>query len=187
MSTTSLFVELVVIGSGTMAWILLLVVGCLGLDPVRFHGSLSPAILVVLLPVVYLLGILSDRFADSLLSPWDKALRGQVFDSRDEYFEDHRTLRTGSPVLAELLDYGRSRMRICRGWVLNSAFLALAWPFCIVRVLRSWQLGLAGSASALLLFVLCLVVWRDLTLTEYRKVRRQAEYVRSNSGTGSVV
>lgn len=77
MNTTSLFVELVVIGVGALAWVALLVLSVFGYDWVPLDPLLAAAATVPLLSVVYVLGIVSDRVADLLFDlVWTRTLRG---------------------------------------------------------------------------------------------------------------
>ena len=67
MSTTNLFVELIVIGLGAAIWVTLLVLAALGLDTRTVLGlAENTVILAWTVPVVYLLGIVTDRLADGL-------------------------------------------------------------------------------------------------------------------------
>jgi hypothetical protein len=81
MSTTNLFVELVVIGVAAVAWTCLLILTGFGHEWVPVDKLFSASTIVHLLALVYLLGIMSDRFSDTLLGPiWakgNKQIRGR--------------------------------------------------------------------------------------------------------------
>jgi hypothetical protein len=69
MSTTTLFVELVVVGVGALAWVCLLLMAGLGHEWVPVDKLFSPSATVPVLALVYLLGIVTDRVADTVLGP----------------------------------------------------------------------------------------------------------------------
>jgi hypothetical protein len=68
MNTTSIFVELIVIGVGTATILVLLALTVLGYDWVPWSKLTSISVAVPCLSVVYVLGIAFDRLADRLLS-----------------------------------------------------------------------------------------------------------------------
>src|SRR5215210_8108672 len=127
MGTTNLFVELVVIGVGAMAWLCLLILTVFGWTWIPLEKLFSTTALLPLVSLIYLLGIVSDRIADSIFERfWVERLQLTRFANTNEYHVARRQILTGSERLSDLLEYGRSRMRICRGWTLNSVLIAIA-------------------------------------------------------------
>jgi hypothetical protein len=74
--------------------------------------------------------------------------------------------------MAALLEYGRSRMRICRGWALNSLVAVIPVNLLFSRQERPYLRGwIFLNVALLLLAFLCWYCWRRLADTEYRKLR----------------
>jgi hypothetical protein len=181
MGTTNLFVELVVIGVGAASWLALFALAALGYDPILLKGLLSaPAAALPGLVIVYLLGIVTDRLADTLLHflRADRK-RETYFATEDEGFRARGYVLARSQYFATQFDYSRSRQRICRGWILNAVLLAVA-----VNVFLLAQPGVVahpGRLSAFLTPVLvllalgCWLAWEKLADTELKRMRDQAK------------
>ena len=182
MNTTNLFVELIVIRVGTAAWLFLLVLSVFGYGWVQADQLLSPFSAIPILAVVYVLGIITDRVADTVFERfWINDLRDRYFADKGDYYNARRLILTQSENLSDLLEYGRSRLRICRGWAVNAILILVSLnPFLWLRFEDS-HLGLSISIFASLLLVLFAVAawfsWYKLTSSEYRKVKEQAKFL----------
>ena len=180
MSTTSLFVELVVIGSGAAAWVGLLVAGAFGWAWVPVDRMLSPVAVVPVLSVVYVLGIVVDRIADALFQRQLMRLRGRWFASPHEYYRAQDFVYTRSQPLAHFYEYGRSRLRICRGWVVNSVLTAVSLDvFVWVRLPEDGRTKVAvlGTLGLLLLAIGCWIAWRRLAKAEAQRMLEQYRFL----------
>jgi hypothetical protein len=182
MSTTNLFVELIVIGVGALIWIALLVFSLFGWAWVPTDKLFSTVAIIPLLSLIYVLGIVSDRIADTLFENWwNNNLRKERFAEIKSYHAARRQILTGSDRLSDLLEYGRSRLRICRGWALNAVLIAVALNLFIwIRLSRSAVaplLSLFGTVTILLFALASWYTWKKLTVTEYRKVKEQAAFL----------
>lgn len=183
MSTTNLFVELIVIGIGTTIWIVLLVLSVFGYEWIPYEQALSLPALIPVLSIIYVLGIVTDRIADALFHHlWIASLRRDYARSESHDFDDRRLIYIRSERLADLLEYGRSRLRICRGWAFNTVGILITlhlfvWTRVADRVLRG-QLAIFGTLCLLTLIASLWFAWRQLVITDYRKVRDQAAYLR---------
>jgi len=185
MSTTNLFVELIVIGVGALAWFVLAILSIFGYEwllalPADKSAALFAAI--PLLAFTYLLGIITDRLSDGLFEKlWTDDLRNDYFDERVDYYNARRIVLTKSERLAELLEYGRSRLRICRGWAFNAILIVLALNLFIWLRLPETAprlaLTIAGSIIFLLIAWSCQYAWKKLSHSEYRKVKEQAAFM----------
>lgn len=184
MSTTNLFVELLVIGVGASLWIGLLVCGIVSVGDIPAPWLRSYPLLLVSLAFLYVLGIITDRMADWTFDQlFSSRIRSRCFDSKRAYQDARRFVLNSSDRLADLHEYGRTRIRISRGWSLNSALAALVlslqtlcqpagslWTSAAAR----WGIvGLAGLSLA------AWWSWRLLVTFEYLKVREHAEFLRS--------
>ena len=183
MTTTHLFVELLVIGFGTLAWVVILAAAIFGYDdlsalkePLLSLGALFPS-----LSLAYVFGILTDRVADWLFDElWGNHHLTDVYgiDNKNQFFEHRRELVVEGPELWQFIEYGRSRLRICRGWALNSAVLLVVVLMYAITTqsLTFWQAE--GTVSFLLLVTaLCWKSWSKLNRKEYEKIQRQADWI----------
>lgn len=132
MSTTSLFVELIVIGVGTLTALMLVIMSVFGYEWILWDKLTSSTILIPLLSIIYLLGIVIDRFADLIYSNWSKKLRLKQFASNNEY-HDAKTYvyQCANERIVSLFIYGRSRLRIIRAWSLNCVLLSVIIPIFV--------------------------------------------------------
>lgn len=183
MSTTDLFVELIIIGMGSAIWIFLLIASIFGFSWIDSNKLFSLPALIPFLSLTYVVGIIVDRIADTLFERiWSKKLFGKYYKNKDDFHNDRRIIYIHEGRLADLLEYGRSRLRICRGWVLNSVliFLALnlfAWakvPDFNLKI----QVSIFGSFFCIFLACGTWFSWYKLTLNDFRRVKEQADFLR---------
>ena len=183
MSTTELFVELLIIGIGAAIWIVLLLLSVFGISWLPSEALLSVTALIPALAVVYVLGIVVDRLCDRLFELiWRESLFRQYYDNRQAYYDDRRILYLYGAGLAQLLEYGRSRLRICRGWAVNALLIALslnlfAWTQIANGAVRL-KVSLGGTLLLLLFAYANWYAWSQLTVTTYRKIQQQAAFIR---------
>ena len=186
MTTTHLFVELLVIGIGAFLALLLGIAAVFGGSPEMFSGFMNVRALIPVLATVYVLGILVDRFADRAFDSWDMKLRRSVFGEEDSaYYEARRTLVMDAENLWRDLHYGRSRLRICRGWVFNSVLLmgglwAFRYSDKATPVIPAQEFWVALGSLALL-GVGCTWCWYRLIRTEYKKTQRIANWLETRT------
>lgn len=181
MATTAIIAEILIVGLQTLAWVTLTV---LAIRPdwsvttwITRLGSLS---LVLALAAAYVLGIVIDRVADSLLDgPGVDAARRRP--KKDKGEPSPEKLKLGAKRMAVMahektispfLEYQRSRLRITRSTCLN-LFLAIGPVVAfIVRKGSGWRhewLPVAGMTLGLLV---------TLVLTAYSYVRIYRAYLR---------
>ncbi|MEZ6048634.1 MAG: hypothetical protein R3C11_24265 [Planctomycetaceae bacterium] len=183
MTTTNLFVELLVIGVGAACWIVLTVMGVFGLEWVHIELLQNYSVVVVLLALVYLLGIITDRLADYVFDKLFSApLRARYFNEKREYQNARRLIFSTSDRLADMHEYGRTRIRICRGWAVNAYLVAISFNFFLYNQYSTaeWYRTamLTGTTAALLLSFASWMSWRMLCSTEYLKIREHADFLR---------
>ncbi|MFD7499349.1 hypothetical protein ACFV8T_45175 [Streptomyces sp. NPDC059832] len=175
-AATAMFVEVLVVGIGAITASALLLIALIGpattakLAPVT--GSSAAA--GVGLAAAYALGILIDRAADTALTPHRRQLRTRFFPSNTAYAQARLRL-ADSPVLAARADYARSRMRICRGWTLNTLALTFTADLAMLRYSFEHRPLILGATSALGMATAFgfYRAWRALTVTGYRKLAEQ--------------
>ncbi len=183
MSTTNLFVELLVIGVGATCWVGVLLFGGNRIDDIPEAWLRSYPLLFILLAFIYVLGIITDRMADWTFDQlFSRHIRSRFFGSKREYQDARRLVLSSSSRLADLHEYGRTRIRISRGWSLNAAIAAI-----VLSIESIWQPNhpLWGSKTIPWAIVgfLCLSIaawwsWQLLCNYEYLKVKEHAEFLR---------
>jgi len=180
MSTTNLFVELVVIGVGAVMWLSVAFLGIFGLAWFPLEQLNSPLFLIVFFSVVYILGIITDRMADSLFEKWYSGkLREEWFPSIQAYYSARRIVFERSQHLSNILEYRRSRLRICRGWIVNFVFLTITANLYIwVQLSPSCNritISFFVTSTLVLLVFLSWLSWKRLVIDEYKKSWEQAD------------
>jgi len=150
LSYTPLFVELIVIGIGTAIW-LLLFAGALFRHKFEAKPLLDNKLFLALLSAtVYVLGIVTDRQARDLFMPTIEAqAKHSVYTSekiqqvkahaphlteQNLSMELEKFIRANSEALAAKIDYNRSRLRICRSWILHFFLIGIGFLVWNVRV-----------------------------------------------------
>ncbi|MFF5044682.1 hypothetical protein [Streptomyces nigra] len=171
-----MFVEVLVVGIGFLTGLGILAAAIAGPDNSR---QLAPAAATPLaagsaLAFAYALGILIDRAADTALTPVRRRLRNQSFPTSAAYAQARLKLAV-TPALSARADYARSRLRVCRGWVLNSILLTVATDLALWRYPVEHRPLLLASATVLgaLAVVGFYLSWHAITATGYRKLAIQ--------------
>jgi len=178
MSTTNLFVELIVIGVGAVFWIALVILSVFNYTWVPFDKIISLPTLVPALSVIYVLGIVVDRLADWIFHFWAESLCRKWFESLEEYHAARTLIYTRAESLRDLFEYSRSRLRICRGWALNcilivsslNLFIWVRLPADEVRL----KLSMFGSLSLGIFALGAWRAWYGLANNEYRRLLEQS-------------
>lgn len=178
MTTTALFVELLVVGAGTLEWLFLLVLVVFGYRWLpQWHGP-DTLLLFITLSSAYLLGIVIDRISNRIFRKWAWHIRRGYFKQPGDYHLARVAARRDAAIFG-LFEYGRSRLRICRGWALNAGLTfvlsqLLIWlqvPSSAPRLRLS--LMLAGSLAALT--ISCVYGWFNLCSREAEHLARLPE------------
>ncbi|MFD4998599.1 hypothetical protein [Streptomyces buecherae] len=175
-AATGMFIEVLVVGIGALTAAVLLFIALVGptvtakLAPV----ANSSAAAGVGLAAAYALGILIDRVADTALTSQRRRLRTRFFPSNTAYAQARLRL-ADFPALTARADYSRSRMRICRGWALNTLALTLAADLVMLRYSFEHRplILTAITAFGLMTTLGFYRAWRALTMTGYRKLAEQ--------------
>lgn len=171
MKTTEIIVELVVIGLGPLAMVLAFAVSA-DIPIVEIGPPNAVYSLLMALSFCYVLGIIFDRVADSIFSNAEDKVRRSMFSSVEEFQIARSLVNKNSEHIAGWGEYGRIRLRVARGWALNSALMACALP--AMEFVYGRQASPIDSKYYLpflaLLFVGCLYSWRRLARGEVRRV-----------------
>ncbi|MFJ5105451.1 hypothetical protein [Streptomyces sp. NPDC088554] len=176
MAATAMFVEVLVVGIGFLTALGILGAAIAGPHNSRQLTALASTPLAAgsALAFAYALGILIDRVADTVLTPVRRRLRSQSFPTSVAYARARIALAE-IPALAVRADYARSRLRICRGWMLDSILLTLAtdlalWRYPVEhRPLLLITATVLGTAAAVGFYL----SWHTITATGYHKLAVQ--------------
>lgn len=179
MSTTTLFVDLLIIGIQVAIWLVLLFLslfGVEGIDLAQLKGW-EATIGVLLLPLVYPIGVFVDHLADTLLSSWRKRIRDTYLQDKSRTVMD-LLMTAKDDKLSAYYDYLRIRIRISRSSAFNFGVITILFPiFASVR-LGGWT-GVATGYLAVTVAIasaavagLALYTWVGLTHGFYEKLVR---------------
>jgi hypothetical protein len=143
MNTTSIFVELVVIGLHTAIWVSLIILAFTGYQSLNIEKLFTLNLALPMLAITYILGILVDRVSDMALTAQDNRLRSRYdFRGLPSFLSMRFYILSKCSDVYEQLEYTRSRLRIARASILNFAFTVVA------SALFVWfQLGKALAAE----------------------------------------
>jgi hypothetical protein len=185
MGTTELFVELVVIGIGAAVWVVLVTLGIFGYTWVPIDKLLSVSTLIPFLSFVYIMGIITDRIADVIFEAiWTSRIQKKYYPSANLARDDRRLIYSQNEFLAKLIEYGRSRLRICRGWAFNAVLIIISANFFI-----SVQVSNPDISSKLYVWINVLggfiaffswYTWYKILDTQYRRLKDDANFIRQN-------
>ncbi|MEU3290417.1 hypothetical protein [Streptomyces longwoodensis] len=171
-----MFVEVLVVGIGFLTGLGILATAIAGPDNSHRLAPVAgtPLAAGAALAFAYALGILIDRAADTVLAPARRRLRTQFFSTSAAYAQARLKL-SEIPALVARADYARSRLRICRGWALNSILLTLATDLALVRYSVEHRALLLATATVLgaLATIGFYASWQTITAIGYRKLAVQ--------------
>lgn len=176
MSTTALFVELLVIGLEALAWIALLIGIFFGLDWITSLGvafeKASVFTTVVVIGVAYLMGIIVDEICDALISPWANRIRSSVREKgHPEMWDMQSYVFTHSKEATEQLGYVRSRIRITRSSIFNLGLIGI-----LAIVFVSKQVSIAGDAKSNLIWFVFITGIGVVSMTTFVYWRTELSY-----------
>lgn len=205
MNTTNLFVELIVIGVFAAAWVVLLLLACFGIPPWLTADLLNIFTAVPILAVVYVLGVITDRFADWVFEKlFFKRLRekypeippkdGQDPEAQKEAKEPKPGISTdelrslklqilGRDRIGELAEYARSRARICRGVAFNTLLSLMAFHVLAAHSTAgiSVREQILASIIPSTFIVAAWAAWHHITVAGLKTIRQHAEVVNQSA------
>lgn len=144
MSTTLLFVELLIAGFQVIVWFVLLLFSVFGYDWVfriqtQVFNGWQLLLSVIALAFVYVLGILFDKLADIIFSKWDRAIGEKRFGKNAPYVfaRDRFQIGRDNTQLYHHFEYIRSRLRIARASSVNFAITTIMAVIFVVTRLQN--------------------------------------------------
>lgn len=160
MPTTQLFVELLVIGIGALAWVILFAAAIFGWRSTGTMPTLNAGQILAGTAATYVLGIIIDRLSRAL---WNRILfRPSTIDGTLTA-DAERIICKESERLWNTCIYNRSRLRICRAWTLNAALICLAYLLWNVSVhAHTWATSV--GVLTILIALSILAAWATVRL-----------------------
>ena len=187
MNTTLVFAELLIIGIEGGIWLFFLFLSFFGVD--RFDEFLSVikdwqlVVLAVLLPLLYVVGIILDRIGDRLFKPRERQIEREIVgDLPVGPLVMRFSLGDQNENLNQQLDYARSRMRIIRASSINFIMISISISiFLLTRVTNissalRWEYVAFTLFLGLLLAYASFLSWRFLIKGHLKLAKAMYEY-----------
>jgi len=170
LATTSLFVEILVIGSIAEIWIALFLLSFVDINAaltssvVILAEKFSALLLFPLLAVTYAIGWVINFLAERLFKPYFQTkFRDEVFKSAHVTYAEARNIvvQNASEEVTREMEFDRHILRIARGSVLNFLMIAL---MLLLHVDGNLTAMLAGIIVSFAIAIVSFFQW----LTRYR-------------------
>lgn len=169
-------VEYLIIGTHTTAWIFLLGLKVFKL-PLSALSKLDPASLLILLPFLYIIGMVFDDVVYRMLSGRMIALKKEIFGSK-KYPDE--SIAYESEVLYNAYEARIRRVRIIGAAIFNWPLLCIAF---LLNIEFDLTVFLAIITTTVILTILSWSIWNGLNNRAY-KFRKNAIDVIAKSKTG---
>jgi hypothetical protein len=185
MSITTLYAELVVVGTGALLFIVLFAYAFFGdlSFVMKFPTSALGAtiVLIPILSVIYLLGIIIANVSHLLFRGFETDLQRKAFEKEKieggEYEKVRNELYTSRDAqnLVHDFEFRRSKVRICRGWYLNSLLIIVAILACFGTGRIALSTTVFCSIAFALLAAGAFLSWYTATITELQWMKSFAK------------
>jgi hypothetical protein len=181
MSTTQLFAELLVSGTGVVIWLAFLLAW--GFQ-ISFRELTSDASIFTLAPIVaiaYVFGIILDRMGYSIFRGSERRFRNRVVGSQESpHIKDKELyVLTNSKELGLQINYNRSRLRICRSWIIN--FILIAISSALWGYSSNPSTAFYLPVAIFLLGLATFFVWSRLVVDHYRNIQTSYNYLKTST------
>jgi len=187
MNTTLVFAELLIIGLEGGIWLSLLLFSLFGLKD--FDGFLSIirdwqlVILAIVLPLLYVIGIILDRITDRLFQRQETKIEQETLGDFPVTVPVMRfSLGTENDFLNQQLEYTRTRMRVVRASSVNFVLIAISISIFLLTRLTNLSSNLRWTYTALILCIGLLFsyaafsTWKSLTKGHLKLSKAMYEY-----------
>ena len=177
MSTTAVFAELLVAGTGALVWALTFGLAFASKSwpspaQLQLLKEWQSPITAVAIALAYVVGVVIDRVADSMLDPIDQWYRNRILGEGYPVADTRLRIAQAGQHLTEYLGYIRTRMRVARSAAFNAAVLTIA--LATLLRFREDKGGLAISATLLIgtvVTLICIFAWLRISRTFYKRIR----------------
>ncbi len=203
-TSTNYFIELLITGAGTAIAILLVSLGFWGIwipfDVILVDSTLI-GILILVFPLLYTIGIVTDRLVDNLYDRWfgdeiiltsfctlrsdpKKLTKQEKITALRGYSRARSKIYLASDSLRQVFEYGRMRIRITRSWSYNSVLILLAsqvmiWSPLVPAGSLGQRFGIAMFVAVLMLMsaIVAFRAWQVLVRKECGLLNMQSELI----------
>lgn len=192
MNTTLLFVEIFIAGLQGLVWMVLLILNLAGYNWVlhtNVQGLESWSVLIsaLIFSFSYSLGIVLDRVANELFTPWDTKIRAKYIPNEKQSFAIMR-YQLENEYLNKQLEYTRTRLRIARSSALNHLLITLfsvglISSFDFLSIADKWKYGGAAAVIGMVFVILFVASWYSLTNTNFNLVLKINQEALKNKPT----
>jgi len=178
MSTTSLFVEILIIGLQALIWLVLLVGVGWDLDSslnlLKELKEYAALVTILLIATAYVLGIFVDRAADSFYEKFRYSSKKSPVVPMGEM---RLRIMKESEGMAKFLEYQRSRLRIARATVFNLFVIIVVGSIWFVQypgettgigVIPAWLLMVGIGIITL---ILAIITTRRIDKAQFKRTR----------------
>lgn len=184
-ASTAMFIEVLVVGIGALYWVGLLTYIFAPNLAVEASRVPDPILVASTLSIAYVMGITTDRLCDRLMSRWSTRVREHFFKTQRQYVTARIRLAQ-IPFAAANYNYARSRIRVCRGWCLNTLLITASSDiFIATRSHLDNRLALLSFATVagLALSISVTYSWYSIVLATYRSLHTQLASLSVDEGT----
>ncbi|ASB47738.1 hypothetical protein [Alkalitalea saponilacus] len=187
MTTTQIFIELLITGIGGVTWIIAFICAFCGLDLENIiFKDFSSSSLILLAVFAYVLGIMIDRLGYHFFIGFEEKKISKVFPNDNKYpnekdFGKKRDIIYPKPMityiiscssnLEEQIVYNRTRLRLCRSWIINFFFLFFSFLTYYLMMQTTAPYFLYVFHFSFLFFVLSLWIWNRLSEDYYKNIK----------------
>jgi Flp pilus assembly protein TadB len=154
-------------------------------------SSIALVASIPFISLIYVLGIVTDRLIDRLYDKRDDTFLKQFYkqdadtdvsisDLKKKHHEERRTVINTHERMADMIEYNRSRLRICRSWSVHALIIACLIPFFAVTNLSpqyALNVSIFGFVVFIALSISCYYTWVLLNKTLYKKTNEQYSFI----------
>lgn len=180
MTTTQVFIELLITGFGSLVWIILFFLGINGLEFEMFlEKEISNVFLLPITGFAYIIGIIIDRIGFQIFKNKERKNINKVFSEN----EDRSSIQLKvvfiiqkSDHLKSAIDYNRSRLRLSRSWIIN--FLMISISLILYLILNSDENTSIIFSLLGINIVFCILsfyTWSKLSKDYYKNIKSSFE------------
>lgn len=195
MSTTQVFVELLITGFGGLIWMTIMVGVLCGLSLETIFTRTYPAFFILPISgIAYIVGILIDRIGYQVFMRLENRIGYRTFNAPENnedkpkkeaeaYLRPAITLvMHHSGQLKEKINYTRTRLRLCRSWIVNFSCIGLALALALLAGRDEKQnIILALLFLSLFLSLASYFVWKRLALDYYIDIKTSYQMLKKNA------
>jgi len=178
MQTTSIYIELVIIGAEALTWIFTIfaLIDARVISVLK-NGLSSIPIAVILLGLCYVVGMVFDRIADWIFKKFEQKIRAKQ-EIPKNVIGHLLFVKTNDE---QYFNYITSRKRIVRGTALNVLPISIALALYLLIHHLSTAVAVAIILCGVIFFILCLITYHQIIVSYYKRVKRYIAAEKKNT------